>query len=185
MTVKHHTQTIENSYLSSLSNLNYQIINFVTFLWAFSPWSCHISTFHSLISTSCQSCYVTTFYPLISTSCRLCYFSTFHSLISTSCRLCYFSRFHYLISTSCWLCYVWTFYSHFFPSCRLLCWNILFSILSQLSVAGIQTHSDMERAHEIAIEMRRLNKHIKECQQLVSLYNGRERIFNMPITSVS
>lgn len=49
----------------------------------------------------------------------------------------------------------------------------------------MQSHSDIKKGHEIANEMRRVNKNIKECQQLATLYNSRERLFDLPITNVS
>ena len=40
------------------------------------------------------------------------------------------------------------------------------------------------RAHETANEARRVNKQLKECQTQAQLFNSRERLFNMPVTSV-
>lgn len=54
----------------------------------------------------------------------------------------------------------------------------------QLVVAGFSTHVDILRAHEIANEVRRVKKQLKDCQQLAMLYNNRERIFGLPITNV-
>lgn len=54
----------------------------------------------------------------------------------------------------------------------------------QLVVAGFSTHVDITRAHEIANEVRRVKKQLKDCQQLAMLYNNRERIFGLPITNV-
>lgn len=54
----------------------------------------------------------------------------------------------------------------------------------QLVVAGFSTHVDITRAHEIANEVRRVKKQLKDCQQLAALYNNRERIFNLPVTNV-
>ncbi|OWK02778.1 hypothetical protein Celaphus_00010474, partial [Cervus elaphus hippelaphus] len=53
----------------------------------------------------------------------------------------------------------------------------------QLVVAGFSTHVDILRAHEIANEVRRVKKQLKDCQQLAMLYNNRERIFGLPITN--
>uniref|UniRef100_A0A8C0W387 Dynein axonemal heavy chain 1 n=1 Tax=Castor canadensis TaxID=51338 RepID=A0A8C0W387_CASCN len=53
----------------------------------------------------------------------------------------------------------------------------------QLVVAGFSTHVDITRAHEIANEVRRVKKQLKDCQQLAMLYNNRERIFGLPITN--
>lgn len=54
----------------------------------------------------------------------------------------------------------------------------------QLVVAGFSTHVEIARAHEIANEVRRVKKQLKDCQQLAILYNNRERIFGLPITNV-
>ncbi|XP_032988956.1 dynein axonemal heavy chain 1 isoform X1 [Rhinolophus ferrumequinum] len=53
----------------------------------------------------------------------------------------------------------------------------------QLVVAGFSTHVEITRAHEIANEVRRVKKQLKDCQHLAALYNNRERIFNLPITN--
>ncbi|XP_040850525.1 dynein heavy chain 1, axonemal [Ochotona curzoniae] len=53
----------------------------------------------------------------------------------------------------------------------------------QLVVAGFSTHVEIARAHEIANEVRRVKKQLKDCQQLAALYNNRERIFGLPITN--
>lgn len=54
----------------------------------------------------------------------------------------------------------------------------------QLVVAGFSIHVEIARAHEIANEVRRVKKQLKDCQQLAMLYNNRERIFGLPITNV-
>ncbi|XP_033612844.1 dynein heavy chain 1, axonemal isoform X2 [Fukomys damarensis] len=53
----------------------------------------------------------------------------------------------------------------------------------QLVVAGFSVHVEIARAHEIANEVRRVKKQLKDCQQLATLYNNRERIFGLPITN--
>ncbi|ERE91881.1 dynein heavy chain 1, axonemal-like protein [Cricetulus griseus] len=53
----------------------------------------------------------------------------------------------------------------------------------QLVVAGFSTHVEIARAHEIANEVRRVKKQLKDCQHLAMLYNNRERIFGLPITN--
>ncbi|XP_022110107.1 dynein heavy chain 1, axonemal-like isoform X1 [Acanthaster planci] len=53
----------------------------------------------------------------------------------------------------------------------------------QMVVAGFAAHTDINKAHEVANEVRRVNKQMKECQQLASMYNNRERLFEMPITN--
>lgn len=53
-----------------------------------------------------------------------------------------------------------------------------------MAVAGFAAHTDISKAHEIANDTRRLVKQMKECQQLAQTYNNRERLFNLPVTSV-
>ena len=45
-------------------------------------------------------------------------------------------------------------------------------------------HSEMEKAHEYANEMRRMYKNLRECQELAQLYNSREKLFKMKPTNV-
>lgn len=52
-------------------------------------------------------------------------------------------------------------------------------------VAGFATHTDIHRVHEIANEMRRTQKQLKECQTLAQTYNMRERLLGLPVTNVS
>lgn len=52
-------------------------------------------------------------------------------------------------------------------------------------VAGMAAHSDITKAHEVANEMRRVHKQLKEAQGLAQVYNNRERLFGMPVTNVS
>lgn len=52
-------------------------------------------------------------------------------------------------------------------------------------VAGMAAHTDLSKGHEIANEVRRVNKQMKEAQELASTYNNRERLFGMPVTNVS
>ena len=54
-----------------------------------------------------------------------------------------------------------------------------------MAVAGFAAHTDLSKAHEVANEVRRLTKQLKECQNLAATYNNRERLFGMPVTSVS
>ena len=53
-----------------------------------------------------------------------------------------------------------------------------------MNVAGLSAHSNMDKAHEVANDCRRLNKALKECQELSAIYNNRERLFGIPITNV-
>ena len=52
-------------------------------------------------------------------------------------------------------------------------------------VAGMAAHGEKQKAHEIANEVRRVNKQLKEAQQLAQTYNNRERLFGQPVTNVS
>ena len=56
--------------------------------------------------------------------------------------------------------------------------------LPQMIVAGFSTRVDLSKAAEIANEVRRVVKDLKEFQQQAFLYNQRERLFNMPVTQV-
>lgn len=51
-------------------------------------------------------------------------------------------------------------------------------------VAGMAAHSDIQKAHEVANEMRRVHKQLKEAQGMAQIYNNRERLFGMPVTNV-
>ncbi|XP_078481026.1 dynein axonemal heavy chain 1-like isoform X3 [Ciona intestinalis] len=53
----------------------------------------------------------------------------------------------------------------------------------QMVVAGFAAHNEIQKAHEVANEVRRINKQLKECQTLAQLYNQRERLFGMPVTN--
>ena len=57
-------------------------------------------------------------------------------------------------------------------------------VLVQMLVAGMAAHSDIQKAHEVANEMRRVHKQLKEAQGLAQIYNNRERLFGMPVTNV-
>ncbi len=54
-----------------------------------------------------------------------------------------------------------------------------------MNVAGLAGHCNLERAHEVANDCKRLNKALKECQDLAQIYNNRERLFNLTATNVS
>ncbi|XP_014666196.1 PREDICTED: dynein heavy chain 1, axonemal-like [Priapulus caudatus] len=53
----------------------------------------------------------------------------------------------------------------------------------QMVVAGLSGFTDMSKAHEVANEVRRIQKQLKECQELAAMYNTRERLFNAPVTN--
>ena len=53
-----------------------------------------------------------------------------------------------------------------------------------MAVAGFAAHTDLSKSHEVANEVRRLTKQLKECQTLATTYNNRERLFGLPVTSV-
>ena len=52
-------------------------------------------------------------------------------------------------------------------------------------VAGLAAHTDIHKAHEIANEVRRIAKQLKEAQTHAVTYNNRERLFGLPVTNVS
>lgn len=52
-------------------------------------------------------------------------------------------------------------------------------------VAGMAAHSDISKGPEIANEVRRVTKQLKEAQVLSGTYNNRERLFGLPVTNVS
>ena len=54
-----------------------------------------------------------------------------------------------------------------------------------MAVAGMSAYSEIGRAHEVANDMRRINKQLKEAQGLAVIYNNRERLFGQPVTNVS
>ncbi|XP_040889376.1 dynein heavy chain 1, axonemal [Toxotes jaculatrix] len=53
----------------------------------------------------------------------------------------------------------------------------------QMLVAGFAGHSDIDHAHELANEVKRISKQLKECQTMAQTYNTRERLFGLPITN--
>ena len=44
-----------------------------------------------------------------------------------------------------------------------------------MAVAGFAAHTDLSKSHEVANEVRRLTKQLKECQTLATTYNNRIR----------
>lgn len=54
-----------------------------------------------------------------------------------------------------------------------------------MQVAGFAGLGDIDHAHEVANEMRRTSKQLKECQTMAQTLNTRERLFGVPVTSVS
>ncbi|XP_053339456.1 dynein axonemal heavy chain 1 [Clarias gariepinus] len=53
----------------------------------------------------------------------------------------------------------------------------------EMVVAGFSNYTDINRAHEVANEVRRVAKQLKECQSLAVVYNNRERLFGLPVTN--
>ena len=45
-------------------------------------------------------------------------------------------------------------------------------------------HNDISKAHEVANEVRRIQKQLIEAQTWATTYNNRERLFGMPVTNV-
>ena len=54
----------------------------------------------------------------------------------------------------------------------------------QMIVAGFTGRTDLGKAAEIANEVRRVMKDLKDCNAQALLYNQRERLFELPITKV-
>nr|XP_023655546.1 dynein heavy chain 1, axonemal [Paramormyrops kingsleyae] len=53
----------------------------------------------------------------------------------------------------------------------------------QLAVTRLAGHTDLSRAHEVANEVRRVAKQLKEAQSVAQVYNTRERLFGVPVTN--
>ncbi|XP_071059360.1 dynein axonemal heavy chain 1-like [Pseudochaenichthys georgianus] len=53
----------------------------------------------------------------------------------------------------------------------------------KMLVAGFACHDDINHAHEVANEVRRTTKQLKECQTMAQTYNTRERLFGIPVTN--
>lgn len=54
----------------------------------------------------------------------------------------------------------------------------------QMIVAGFAGRTDLSKAAEIANEVRRVMKDLKDCHGQAGLYNQRERLFERPVTQV-
>lgn len=54
----------------------------------------------------------------------------------------------------------------------------------QMIVAGFAGRTDLSKAAEIANEVRRVMKDLKDCHGHAVLYNQRERLFERPVTQV-
>ena len=54
-----------------------------------------------------------------------------------------------------------------------------------MNVAGLSSHSNLEKAHEVSNECKRLNKALKEGQEFANIYNNRERLFGIAVTNVN
>jgi len=50
------------------------------------------------------------------------------------------------------------------------------------SLPGFSGHSDINKALEISLDVKRISNQLKECQTLAQLYNQRERLFGAPVT---
>ncbi|KAI7795154.1 dynein axonemal heavy chain 1 [Triplophysa rosa] len=53
----------------------------------------------------------------------------------------------------------------------------------QMVVVGLAGYTNAGRAHEVANEVRRVGKQLKECQEMAQLYNNRERLFGKPVSN--
>ncbi|XP_055888364.1 dynein axonemal heavy chain 1-like isoform X4 [Biomphalaria glabrata] len=56
---------------------------------------------------------------------------------------------------------------------------------NQIIVAAMAEHSEIDKAHEYANEMRRMYKNLRDCQDLAQLYNSREKLFKLKPTNYS
>lgn len=54
----------------------------------------------------------------------------------------------------------------------------------QMIVAGFSGRTDLSKAAEIANEVRRVMKDLKDCHTQATLYNQRERLFERQVTPV-
>ncbi|TMS18883.1 Dynein heavy chain 1, axonemal [Larimichthys crocea] len=53
----------------------------------------------------------------------------------------------------------------------------------QMLIGRFGVHTDINHAHEVANEVRRISKELKECQSMAHTYNSRERLFGIPVTN--
>ncbi len=51
-------------------------------------------------------------------------------------------------------------------------------------VAGMAAHTEIGKAHEVANQVRRTHKDLKDAQTDAAKYNNRERLFGLPVTNV-
>jgi len=54
----------------------------------------------------------------------------------------------------------------------------------QMLVAGMAAHTDLSKAHEVANQIRRIHKDLKDAQNDANKFNNRERLFGLPVTNV-
>ncbi len=54
-----------------------------------------------------------------------------------------------------------------------------------MMVASMASFTDVSKAHDVANEVRRLQKQLADAQESAFLYNSRERLFEMPVSNVS
>lgn len=52
-------------------------------------------------------------------------------------------------------------------------------------VAGFTSHMNIDHAHEVANEVRRICDALNEYQTMAQTYNTREHLFGIPVTNVS
>lgn len=51
-------------------------------------------------------------------------------------------------------------------------------------VAAMAAHTEISKAHEVANQVRRIHKDLKDAQTDAAKYNNRERLFGLPVTNV-
>lgn len=54
-----------------------------------------------------------------------------------------------------------------------------------MQVGGFADLGNIEEAHEVAVEIRRTSKTLKEAVAMAQTLNTRERLFSLPVTNVS
>ena len=59
--------------------------------------------------------------------------------------------------------------------------NFVLELITIL-MSGFSGHSDINKALEISLDVKRISNQLKECQTLAQLYNQRERLFGTPVT---
>ena len=51
------------------------------------------------------------------------------------------------------------------------------------AILSFSAYTDIDKAHEVANDVKRIVKSLQECNDSAAMYNNRERIFNLPVTN--